>query len=115
MRIEYLVAHKRLQNQLWQGKTSAELAQLHPQILQGDNILKFVLQELVQEMAQHGLHPTTIEQSLKQTYDELQSTLGQRLGGGDVQAAGRNGRNMALEAAERRARDQQEENEKEKQ
>jgi hypothetical protein len=127
MRLEYFMEHKLLKQQsiLYKGKTSAELAELDPQILlEQNNMLAFVHDELTKEMAQHGLHPSLIAQPLKTRYDQLQLqstssfSTGQKLGGGgsgsgsDVESGGRN---LALEAAERRAREQQQEKKKEEQ
>ncbi|CAB9504708.1 Ubiquitin metalloprotease fusion protein [Seminavis robusta] len=119
MRLEYFMAHKRQQHALWNGQNSAMLAELPSALMQSQDkaILAFVQQELVQEMAQHHLHPNMIEAPLRQRYDELQATMpaGQRLGGSGTATAAGDKRNMALEAAERRAREQQrqkEENEK---
>lgn len=108
MRVEYLMRHKRLQGSVANGKTSAELAGLTANIL--NNILEFVGQELQKEMMQHGLHPDMIADSIRQRYEELQPSLGQTLGGngGKEAAAPGDKRNLALEAAERRAREQKE-------
>lgn len=110
MRVEYLMAHKRFQSTVIDGKTSAEIAGLNAMII--NNILDFVRQELQTDMAQHGLHPDMIADSIRQRYEELQqsfsSTSGQTLGGGTTTtiSAG-DKRRLALESAERRAREQQ--------
>ena len=122
MRVEYLMAHKRLQSAIIDGKTSAEIAGLGSSIL--NNILEFVRQELMRDMTQHGLHPDMIADSIRQRYNELQSSsYGQKLGGGESKAGtsslnsssgDADVRTLALEAAERRAREQQQQQEKEK-
>jgi hypothetical protein len=120
MRVEYLMAHKRLQSNLVQGKTSAELAGLSKTILDGDNIFDFVLKELEGDMRQHQLHPNMIVDPIRQRYQELATSLGQRLGGTThttttaAQQYHDGKRNLALEAAERRAKEQQEKQNKNK-
>ena len=136
MRIEYFMAHKRLLYLRHQGQSSATLAQIPPAIFQssqpkGNNnnsnagnastsssngIVDFVMAELQKEMAQHGLHPRLIAGPIRQRYIELESSLGIRLGGGGNTDSSRNNntalgagadkRNLALEAAERRAREE---------
>ena len=60
------------------------------------------MSELQREMAQFGLHPNSIASAIQQRCRELDETHGgQRLGGSD--AVAKNSRDMALEAAERRA------------
>ena len=124
MRVEYFMAHKRLAYLRHDGQSSATLAHIPPAILHNRNIVDFVMSELQQEMAQHQLHARMIAEPIQQRYQELESSLGLRLGGGGSTASrdatsnnasnsGNDKRNLALEAAERRAREQQD-NEKEK-
>lgn len=102
MRAEYLHTHARLRSDLMGGKTSAEIAGLDKKRL--ENVYQFVMHELKQDMAQHGLHPNMIEDPIRQRCRELdESHVGQRLGG---TTAGMSARDLALEAAERRAREQ---------
>ena len=106
MRAEYLHTHGTLRSTIVRGRTTADLAGLDKTKL--ENIFDFVMHELVQEMAQHGLHPRMIEGPIRQRCDELkQSNGGQRLGeSGDV--SGGTAREKVLAAAERRAREQKE-------
>ena len=122
MRAEYLYTHARLRSttHLVKGKTTAELAGLEKAKL--ENVFDFIMQELVQEMAQHGLHPNMIAESIRQRIQELEASYssGQRLGGGEGNdrgndstegggggGGGGSARERALAAAEQRARHQQ--------
>ena len=104
MRVEYLHTHLRLRSCVVQGSTTAALAGLSPllQQHQGTNVFDYVVAELEREMAQFGLHPNSIASAIQQRCRELEEThRGQRLGGSETTA--KNSRDMALEAAERRA------------
>ena len=119
MRAEYLYTHARLRSSanLVKGKTTAELAGLEKAKL--ENVFDFITHELVQEMAQHGLHPNMIAEPIRQRIQELEASYssGQRLGGGEGDDRGNystdgggdtgSARELALAAAERRARHQQ--------
>eukprot|EP00538_Stauroneis_constricta_P008909 CAMPEP_0119561278 /NCGR_PEP_ID=MMETSP1352-20130426/17156_1 /TAXON_ID=265584 /ORGANISM="Stauroneis constricta, Strain CCMP1120" /LENGTH=390 /DNA_ID=CAMNT_0007609449 /DNA_START=97 /DNA_END=1266 /DNA_ORIENTATION=+ len=124
MRAEYLYKHRRLlSSALIKGQTTAQIAGLPKAGL--DNVCEFILQELVREMAQHGLHPRMIAAALRQRCDELEQfveieTVGRRLGDG-VNLKDGNGQSLsvhvdsqlsprerALAAAERRAKEQRE-------
>jgi WLM domain len=107
MRLEYLFGHyKQLSNQLYNGKTSAQWAELPPLAGGQESILAMVVQDLVSEMAQHHLHPNMIEQPLRERFEQLLAVpSGKRLGGGENH--GEDKRHLALQAAERRAREQQ--------
>jgi hypothetical protein len=109
MRAEYLTRHRALQSSLVNGKTTAELADLNKEIL--ERIPETILNELVREMAQHGLHPRMIETPIRQRCQELEQELlqGKRLGGGaaaevvDTASV----RERALAAAEQRRKQQE--------
>ncbi|KAG7338583.1 WLM domain containing protein [Nitzschia inconspicua] len=113
MRAEYLYTHARLRSTIVRGKTTAELAGLDKSRL--ENVLDYIMLELAGEMRQHGLHPQMIEAPIRQRIQELERDHqhGQRLGGTARTNASNGGgggssnaREMALAAAERRARDQ---------
>lgn len=134
MRAEYLCTHARLRKSalIVRGKKTAELAGLDERSL--DNIFELIMNELVREMAQHGLHPNMIASPIRQRIQELEEeTLkienqqGYRLGGvvptqqisGNLSAMLHNNptnvssaRQLALAAAERRAREQEEKKKK---
>ena len=118
MRVEYLYTHLRLRSFIHKGTTTAALAGL-PSLLQqrpgGANVYEFVLKELEQAMAQYGLHPNSIASEIRQRCDELEATpKGQRLGGGANaidSPSHRTARDLALEAAERRARERKDKGE----
>jgi len=124
MRAEYLYTHARLRSgsRIVRGKTTAELAGLDKTRL--ENVFDFIMNELVRDMTQHGLHPRMIESPIRQRIHELEEedeksreSRGYRLGGGggegDANAAanggggGGAGRELARAAAERRAKEQQ--------
>lgn len=113
MRAEYLYTHARLRSTIVRGKTTAELAGLDKPRL--ENVLEYIMHELVDEMRQHGLHPAMIEAPVRQRIHELETSSqhGQRLGGGGASSeggaavGGANARELALAAAERRARERQ--------
>jgi len=125
MRAEYLCTHARLRKSalIVRGKKTAELAGLDERSL--DNIFELIMNELVREMGQHGLHPNMIASPIRQRIQELEEeTLkmenqqGYRLGGvvptqqifGNSSAPtnASSARQLALAAAERRAREQEE-------
>lgn len=107
MRAEYLHTHYHRTATIWEGKTSAQIAEL-PR-LQHDGIPNMILGELEKEMAQHRLHPNMIAPAITQRCRELQESTsrGSRVGGADFQTDGnqKSARELALEAAERRARE----------
>jgi len=120
MKAEYLCTHARLRRSavVVRGKKTAELAGLDEHAL--DNVFPLLMNELVREMGQHGLHPNMIASPIRQRIQELeQETMqmkdqqGYRLGGTATPTAtvGNNNmsaRELALAAAERRAREEQE-------
>jgi len=129
MRAEYLCTHARLRKSalIVRGKKTAELAGLDERSL--DNIFELIMNELVREMGQHGLHPNMIASPIRQRIQELEEeTLkmenqqGYRLGGvvptqqifGNSSAPtnASSARQLALAAAERRAREQEEKKKK---
>ena len=114
MRAEYLTRHRALQSTVVSGRTTAEIAELPQSVLQ--STADSILQELVPEMAQHGLHPRMIEAPIRQRCQELEQELlqGKTLGGdGHGAGDGNNSgstmslRERALVAAEQRRRRQQ--------
>eukprot|EP00592_Proboscia_alata_P004302 CAMPEP_0194375604 /NCGR_PEP_ID=MMETSP0174-20130528/24148_1 /TAXON_ID=216777 /ORGANISM="Proboscia alata, Strain PI-D3" /LENGTH=419 /DNA_ID=CAMNT_0039155923 /DNA_START=101 /DNA_END=1356 /DNA_ORIENTATION=+ len=123
MRVEYLWKHSVLSSQgyIVDGRTTADIAGCAGLIRGGmDSILKAVLAELVREMANHGLTVQSIapliEERCKELFAEHKKSerTGQILGNG---SGGENNgvvstdlRNLALAAAERRAK--QNDNEK---
>ena len=115
MRAEYLYKHASLRSTIVHGKTTAELAGLDTNEL--DHVFETVMNGLVREMAQFGLHPNMIVEPIRQRCDELDRTsrVGHRLGGSsstnsNVASRGHPAsvRERAFEAAERRAREQKE-------
>jgi hypothetical protein len=108
MRAEYLTRHKALQSTVVEGTTTAERAGLndpkHPFL---QDIPATIFQELVPDMAQHGLHPAMIEAPIRQRCHELQEEFlrGTVLGGGTsnmVASSSLSARERALAAAEQR-------------
>jgi len=121
MKAEYLCTHARLKKSavVVRGKKTAELAGLDERSL--DNVFSLIMNELVREMGQHGLHPNMIASPIRQRIQELeQETLrmtelqqGYRLGGKTLTQTtsvgnGMSARELALAAAERRAREEKE-------
>mmetsp|Transcript_15250 Transcript_15250/g.31625 ORF Transcript_15250/g.31625 Transcript_15250/m.31625 type:complete len:401 (+) Transcript_15250:121-1323(+) len=121
MKAEYLCTHARLKKSavVVRGKKTAELAGLDERSL--DNVFGLIMNELVREMGQHGLHPNMIASPIRQRIQELeQETLrmtelqqGYRLGGKTLTQTtsvgnGMSARELALAAAERRAREEKE-------
>jgi hypothetical protein len=109
MRAEYLYTHARLRSTIVRGKTTAELAGLDKARL--ENVFDYIMLELAGEMRQHGLHPHMIQAPIRQRIEELEAShnAGLQLGTGGAggNAAAGSARELALAAAERRARDQQ--------
>merc|ERR1712176_413683 len=127
MRAEYLCTHARLRKSaiIVRGKKTAVLAGLNERAL--DNVFDLIMNELVREMGQHGLHPNMIAQPIQQRIQQLEketlemkSQQEYRLGGGastnkvsnNSSTVMRNNANevlsarqLALAAAERRARE----------
>mmetsp|Transcript_21655 Transcript_21655/g.48677 ORF Transcript_21655/g.48677 Transcript_21655/m.48677 type:complete len:421 (-) Transcript_21655:622-1884(-) len=133
MRAEYFYTHARLRKSsvIVRGKKTSELAGLNEQAL--ENVFELIMNELVKEMAQHGLHPSMIAAPIRQRIQELEeeaqktaSQQGHRLGGKPangfvnntstmvhkVANAGSSARELAWVAAERRAREQKEQKKK---
>lgn len=133
MRAEYLFTHARLKKSavIVRGKKTAELAGLNEQVF--DNIYGFIMNELVRDMAQHGLHPNMIAAPIRQRVQELEAETakmeaqqGNRLGGsstlqtlstvdnsvGNNVTGGMSARELRLLAAERRAREQKQKEKK---
>lgn len=128
MRAEYLCTHARLRKSavIVRGKKTAELAGLNEHAL--ENTYQLIMNELVREMSQHGLHPSMIAGPIRQRVQELEETHrmeneeGYRLGGSPMQSKlgnegktagvnvreGMSARELAFIAAERRAREQEE-------
>jgi len=127
MRAEYLCTHARLRKSavIVRGNKTAVLAGLNEHAL--ENTYELIMNELVREMGQHGLHPSMIAGPIRQRVQELEETRrmenqeGYRLGGLSMQpklgnegntacvnvTEGMSARELALIAAERRARDQE--------
>mmetsp|Transcript_5250 Transcript_5250/g.9195 ORF Transcript_5250/g.9195 Transcript_5250/m.9195 type:complete len:402 (-) Transcript_5250:89-1294(-) len=113
MKSEYLYTHAQLRSTIVRGKTTAELAGLDKKRL--DNVLECIMNELMGEMRQHGLHPRMIEAPIRQRIQELEASRdhGKRLGGATsgissaTDTQGLSARELALAAAERRAQEQQ--------
>jgi WLM domain len=109
MRVEYLFTHMiTMQGTIVNGKTTAQLAEL-PTLRSMREIFDFVMNELAQDMRQHGLTPDRIASAIQSRCDELvaktdlnRNKLG---GGGSLQnQGGQIGvRERARQAAERRA------------
>merc|ERR1719491_2849656 len=129
---EYLCTHARLRRSalVVRGKKTYELAGLNEQAL--NNVFHLIMNELMREMGQHGLHPNMIADPIRQRIRELEdetlrmeSQQGYRLGGvstnqmsntasGSSTVVSNNStdvlsaRELAWAAAERRAREQKE-------
>lgn len=109
MRVEYLFTHMiRTQGLIINGKTTAQIAAL-PRLRSINEIYDFVMNELSGEMRQHGLRPETIGDAIRSRCDELvadtdvkMNTLGS--GSPSDLPASSNAREMARQAAERRAK-----------
>ena len=73
-----------------------------------------VMKELQQDMTQHGLNPRMIEAAIRQRCEDLKIVAGtdRTLGRGDGIIIQGNARELALAAAERRARQQQQHKDK---
>jgi len=133
MRAEYLCTHARMRSSavIVRGKKTAELAGLTERAL--ENIYEIIMSELVREMSQHGLHPNMIADPIRQRVQELEEEIrrmenqgGYRLGGLSMQQklgnegktagvnviTGTSSRELTLIAAERRAREQEEKEQK---
>jgi len=131
MKSEYLCTHARLRTSAMvvRGKKTYELAGLNEQAL--NNVFNLIMNELVREMGQHGLHPNMIADPIRQRIRELEeetlrmeSQQGYRLGGVSTNPISDNtssstlvsnnstdvlsARELAWAAAERRAREQKE-------
>lgn len=132
MKSEYLCTHARLRRSalVVRGKKTYELAGLNEEAL--NNVFNLIMNELVREMGQHGLHPNMIADPIRQRIRELEdetlrmeSQQGYRLGGvstnqmsntasGSSTVVSNNStdvlsaRELAWAAAERRAREQKE-------
>jgi len=117
MRAEYLVQHT-LNNTtgfVVNGKTTAQLAGLPPLRTMND-IYEFVMNELARDMASHGLHPSMIsapirERCLQLEEQQQEKKAGVTVSGGDADPS-KTPREMALAAAERRAKDQEQDEKK---
>lgn len=118
MRAEYLFTHAHVTSGvLVQGKTTAQLAGVPAALRTASDVYQYVVQELVREMAQHRLHPNLLAQGFQQHCLDLEAKAQQRimqantLGGTSVSLEGINARDLALAAAERRAKEQREQQE----
>jgi len=109
MRAEYIYCHM-YSKVLVKGKSTAELAGLSG--INKQNVYLGIMQELVRDMQQHNLHPNMIEGPIQMRCRELDQTYAatkvkeQRLGGGEN--VGATTRERALDAAERRRKQQKE-------
>jgi hypothetical protein len=109
--------HASSRSTIIEGKTTAEVAGLGNNNNEArlENVYECIPQELVREMAQHGLHPQMIAAPIRQRWDELeQSAKKKRRVGGEEKNTGRasshfggSARERALQTAERRAWEQQ--------
>jgi len=119
MRAEYLCTHAKLRKSalIVRGKKTATLAGLNEKAL--DNVFGVITSELVGEMGQFGLHPNMIADPIRQRIRELEAEMESQQGCRLVDTtAGSNktnnntpalsARELALAAAERRAREQKE-------
>lgn len=103
MRAEYLYTHARCVT-IIQGETTAKLAGLDASKL--DNVFDFIMQELVREMAQHGLHPAMIQDPIRSRCKELESKDdGRRVGRSSSDSITGTSRERALAAAENRMKE----------
>lgn len=119
MRAEYLCHHmQQLGGVVVRGKTLTQLAELPSTLKSVHDVYQHVVSELVPDMAQHGLHPHLLATGLQQHCQDLQAKAvaavsAVRTVGGErrtdvVPTNGTNPRELALAAAERRAREQKE-------
>merc|ERR1712232_852680 len=113
MRAEYFYSHASLQSTIVRGRTTADIAGLDKKSL--ENIFFVLMQELTREMSQHGLHPSMIENPIRERCEELRNKYqkGSFLGGGkrfdrSDMAAMRRAR--ALAAEERQAKESNKDN-----
>ena len=121
MRCQYLYTHaRRTSGYIVRGKTTAQLAEIPPNLHTAEEVYERVLKELSQEMLPHGLHPRTVAAGLWQHVLELEanavvSATSQTTGlvpsaAQATNAGGTTGRqtarDLAWQAAERRAKEQ---------
>lgn len=108
MRVEYLFTHMiTMQGTIVNGKTTAQVAKL-PSLRSIQEIFDFVMNELAQDMRQHGLTPDSIGRAIQSRCDELvtKTDLSKNtLGGGSTvgHLEHIDLRERARKAAERRA------------
>ena len=114
MRVEYLHRHSLLtaSGYIVNGRTTAQIAEVP--YLTTEGIFQQVIKELQQDMTQHGLHPRMIEAAIRQRCEDLKIVAGtdRILGRGDGTIIQGNARELALAAAERRARQQEQHKDK---
>jgi hypothetical protein len=108
MRVEYLHTHARLaaEGYVSQGKSTAMIAGVSKECQNGlAGIADAVLTELAGEMPQYGLSPLPLRQAIvdrcRQLTEQFEN-IGRKLGGSEQR---KDARRAALEAAEKRARD----------
>jgi hypothetical protein len=110
MRVEYFHRHSVLaaSGYIVNGKTTAQIAQVP--CMKIEEIFERVMNELQQEMAQHGLQPSMISAPIRDRCQELKclESPGNTLGGGlGINTFGMGtAQDLAAAAAERRARQQ---------
>ncbi|GAX11310.1 hypothetical protein FisN_15Lh239 [Fistulifera solaris] len=110
MRVEYLHTHARLaaEGYISQGKSTAVIAGVSKECQNGlAGIADAVMKELAGEMPQYGLSPVPLRQAIvdrcRQLTEQFESMeQGRKLGGSELR---QDARRAALEAAEKRARD----------
>merc|ERR1712194_807124 len=127
MKSDYLCTHARLRRSalVVRGKKTYEWAGLNEQALH--NVFHLIMNELMREMGQHGLHPTMIADPLRQRIRELEdetlrmesqqvstNQMSNTASGSSSTVVSNNftdvlsARELAWAAAERRAREQKE-------
>lgn len=119
MRAEYLCHHLfREAGRLVRGQTTAQLAELDAAALRTpENVFERICEELVPDMAPHGLHPRSLAPGLRRHVYELHrqtattTTTTAATAGGSAATAS-DAREMARAAAGRRARERQQQQSK---
>jgi len=98
MRIEYIYTHAVLRSTSYiiNGKSNTELAQLSlPPPTANNNleqlVFQFIMHELKQEMAQHGLHPNMIISPIQQRLSELEKNRVMKHNGRTMMNSGSSG------------------------